>query len=143
VTRYWMPAVLVCEDLFDEKERKRDAFQIHRDRFHRLQFQCVHSLVTPLLFGIHTQRHFAIAFETNSFLSVSLTKFMFSAEAYQISLSTYLNGILFFTACCRRSQHILGFVRPSFFFSVFGVRVAFGFASQLEPDRQRDTLAVV
>ncbi len=55
--------IVVCEDVFDEQERKPYAFQIDCDRLHRFQFQRVHSPVPSLLLGFRTQRHVAVAVE--------------------------------------------------------------------------------
>ena len=139
--------VLVGEDLFDEQKRKRDAFQIHRDRFHRLQVQCVHSLVTPLLVGIHTQRHVAIAFDWHDELRLECEvdkMHVFRRSIPDLIEHLSARNLVFHGLLQEVAVHfVLGVVRPSFVFSVFGIRGAFGFANQLEPDRQRDTLAVV
>ena len=58
-----VPAIFVCEDLFDQHERKVDAFQIDFPRGLRFQLQGVHSDIPALLLVGLAQSDFAIGFQ--------------------------------------------------------------------------------
>jgi hypothetical protein len=122
--------VLVGEALCDAKKRKRDAFHIHRDRFHRLQVQGVHSLVPPLRCGVHTQRHGAIAVAWHDDLlreGACDTMHVFRSSIPDIMEHLSAQNLVVHDVLQEVAGHImLGCVRPSCFCSVFGIRGAFG-----------------
>ena len=65
-------AIFVCEDLFDQHERKVDSFEIDFPRGLRFQLQGVHSDIAALLLVGLTQGDFAIGFQGTNKVAVLL-----------------------------------------------------------------------
>jgi len=65
-------AIFVCKDLFDQMELEINPFKVNGQHAIRFNVQCIHALVTTLLFVLKAQGDFAIAFQRHHKITIQL-----------------------------------------------------------------------